>query len=154
ADIQRYLADEPVQACPPSRSYRFRKFARRNKMLLATGGVIALAVLVAVGSLVISNVRISQEASEKTRALEAAQASEKEAVESLKGSLAAVDQMLTRVAEERLAGVPQMEPVRRDLLQDALNFYQKFLQKKGDDPGIRRETVQAYRRMAGIQRVL
>ncbi len=30
-DVQRYLADEPVQACPPSAGYRFRKFARRNK---------------------------------------------------------------------------------------------------------------------------
>ena len=31
ADVQRYLADEPVQACPPSAGYRLRKFARRNK---------------------------------------------------------------------------------------------------------------------------
>src|SRR5256714_1426527 len=31
ADVQRYLADEPVQACPPSASYRFRNVARRNK---------------------------------------------------------------------------------------------------------------------------
>src|SRR5262245_18957333 len=30
ADIQRYLSDEPVQACPPSVAYRLRKFARRN----------------------------------------------------------------------------------------------------------------------------
>src|SRR6476619_1769028 len=31
ADVQRYLNDEPVQACPPSLGYRFRKFVRRNK---------------------------------------------------------------------------------------------------------------------------
>ena len=30
-DVQRYLADEPVSACPPSASYRFKKFVRRNK---------------------------------------------------------------------------------------------------------------------------
>src|SRR5262249_46287228 len=30
-DIEHYLHDEPVQACPPSRWYRFRKLARRNK---------------------------------------------------------------------------------------------------------------------------
>ena len=34
-DVQRYLADEPVQACPPSARYRFRKFARRNRRALA-----------------------------------------------------------------------------------------------------------------------
>src|SRR5258705_1522309 len=31
ADVLRYLDDEPVQACPPSGSYRSRKFARRNR---------------------------------------------------------------------------------------------------------------------------
>src|SRR5581483_7591423 len=31
ADVQRYLADEPVQACPPSAWYRLRKFARRHR---------------------------------------------------------------------------------------------------------------------------
>ena len=35
---ERYLDDEPVQACPPSAGYRLRKFARRNKGLLATTG--------------------------------------------------------------------------------------------------------------------
>jgi WD40 repeat protein/serine/threonine protein kinase len=51
ADLQRYLADEPVQACPPSAGYRFRKFARRNKAALATAVAAAAGVLVAVGSL-------------------------------------------------------------------------------------------------------
>ena len=43
--MQRYLNDEPVQACPPSALYRFRKFARRNKRILATAGVIVLALV-------------------------------------------------------------------------------------------------------------
>src|SRR5438132_996878 len=30
-DLQRYLADEPVEACPPSAGYRLRKFVRRHK---------------------------------------------------------------------------------------------------------------------------
>jgi WD40 repeat protein/serine/threonine protein kinase len=52
ADVQRYLHDEPVQACPPSAWYRFRKFARRNKVLLTTGAAVAVALLVALVSLV------------------------------------------------------------------------------------------------------
>ena len=39
-DLQRYLADEAVQACPPSATYRFRKFARRNKGRLAVAGLV------------------------------------------------------------------------------------------------------------------
>src|SRR5262249_12724928 len=50
-DIQRYLADEPVQACPPSVGYRLRKFARRNKAALAVASVVAAAVLFVVGSI-------------------------------------------------------------------------------------------------------
>ncbi|HEY7155142.1 MAG TPA: protein kinase [Gemmataceae bacterium] len=34
ADVQRYLQDEPVQACPPSAWYRLGKFTRRNKIRL------------------------------------------------------------------------------------------------------------------------
>src|SRR5207237_10196423 len=41
ADVQRYLADEAVLACPPSAWYRFRKFARRNKRTLVTAAVVA-----------------------------------------------------------------------------------------------------------------
>jgi serine/threonine protein kinase len=35
ADVQRYLNDEPVAACPPSAGYRLRKYARRHRRLLA-----------------------------------------------------------------------------------------------------------------------
>ncbi|HVK15431.1 MAG TPA: serine/threonine-protein kinase, partial [Fimbriiglobus sp.] len=45
ADVQRYLSDEPVQACPPSAVYRFRKFARRNKGPLAAGGLVLLTLV-------------------------------------------------------------------------------------------------------------
>src|SRR5262249_51741758 len=51
ADVQRYLADEPVLACPPSAGYRLRKFARRNKRALVTACVIGVALLLVVGSL-------------------------------------------------------------------------------------------------------
>src|SRR5262249_59839210 len=48
ADVQRYLDDEAVQACPPSVSYRLRKFVRRDRgPVLAANGI--LFVLVAGG---------------------------------------------------------------------------------------------------------
>ncbi|MBI3407251.1 MAG: tetratricopeptide repeat protein [Planctomycetes bacterium] len=50
AEVQRYLNDEPVQAGPPSATYRLRKFARRNKRALATGAVLFLALLIALGA--------------------------------------------------------------------------------------------------------
>lgn len=45
-DIQRYLADEPVLACPPSATYRFRKFARRNKAVVLATLLVSVALIV------------------------------------------------------------------------------------------------------------
>jgi serine/threonine protein kinase len=50
ADIERYLKDEPVQACPPSVGYRLRKFVWRNKGALAATAVLGLALLVSLGA--------------------------------------------------------------------------------------------------------
>ena len=46
ADVQRYLDDEQVQACPPSATYRLGKFARRNKVALLTTLAMALTLIV------------------------------------------------------------------------------------------------------------
>jgi WD40 repeat protein len=45
ADVQRYLAGEPVQAVPPSAGYRLRKFLRRNKGPVAAVGLLLLALV-------------------------------------------------------------------------------------------------------------
>jgi serine/threonine protein kinase len=45
-DIERYLAELPIHARPPSRIYRLGKFARRNKWLVA-GSISTFLVLVA-----------------------------------------------------------------------------------------------------------
>ncbi len=50
-DLKHYLADEPVQARPPTAAYRFRKFVRRNKGFAIMAAVVGLACLVMVGSL-------------------------------------------------------------------------------------------------------
>ncbi len=44
-DIERHRKGEPVHAAPPSASYRFRKFVRRNKGAVITGSMVAVALL-------------------------------------------------------------------------------------------------------------
>ena len=46
-DIQRYLDGDPVEAGPPSASYRLRKFARKHRAALVTAGAFAAVLLVA-----------------------------------------------------------------------------------------------------------
>ncbi|HEV2294723.1 MAG TPA: tetratricopeptide repeat protein [Tepidisphaeraceae bacterium] len=51
-DVERYLQDEPVHACPPSAAYRLRKIARRHRVKL---GVAAGFVLLLVGATLVSS---------------------------------------------------------------------------------------------------
>ncbi len=61
ADVERYLRDEPVQACPPSLWYQFRKLARRHVPAFVAGAALAAVVLLAFTGLAVSNIRVSRE---------------------------------------------------------------------------------------------
>jgi serine/threonine protein kinase len=145
-DVQRYLADEPVLACPPSVLYRFGKFARRHKAALATGAVVALAVLATVVGLAVSYVHIDREKTQKDAALAEAEAN-------LLLARRAVDEMYTEVADQ-LDLVPYMHPFQRDVLQKALGFYQEFAQRKSGDPAIRLDVAHASCRVLRIKLML
>jgi serine/threonine protein kinase len=142
-DLHRFLAGEPVAARPASRWERGVKWARRHPAraaLLAVSAAAAVAVAVTVA---VSYGRVRQER-------DAADAARQEAQAGFRKALQAVDQMLTRVGRDRLSNVPQMETVQRDLLEDALKFYQEFVQERGDDPGLREELGIAYRSLATV----
>jgi tetratricopeptide (TPR) repeat protein len=75
ADVRRFLADEPVEARPPSAWYRFRKLARRNKAALTTATLVA-------GALVLGTALATWQALRATRAAHrAAQAEARALVE-------------------------------------------------------------------------
>ena len=79
-DIERFLHDEPVSACPPSSSYRLRKFARKHRTGLATA---ALAVVLLLAGLVASTwqaVRATR-AEESTRQALLAEAEQRQLAE-------------------------------------------------------------------------
>jgi serine/threonine protein kinase len=58
-DLDRFLADEPVTARPPSAGYRLGKFARRNRAAVIAAALVATSlvagVLLAVGGMVRAN---------------------------------------------------------------------------------------------------
>ena len=72
ADTQRYLQDEPVQACPPSLGYRLLKFARRNKRALATVTLLGVMLFVAAGAVVASALWAADVAKDRLQAESAA----------------------------------------------------------------------------------
>ncbi|MFH5804364.1 protein kinase [Alienimonas sp. DA493] len=48
-DVTRFVEGLPVEARPPSRRYRFSKFARRHAVALSTAAVVAAALIVGTG---------------------------------------------------------------------------------------------------------
>jgi serine/threonine protein kinase len=48
SDVERYLVNEPVQACPPSTLYRFRKFCWRNKGFMLAAALVFMALLIGI----------------------------------------------------------------------------------------------------------
>jgi serine/threonine protein kinase len=60
ADVERYLHDDPVQACPPSAMYRFRKFVQRNKRVVVTASFVFAMLAVAVAVLAVSYAQVTR----------------------------------------------------------------------------------------------
>jgi eukaryotic-like serine/threonine-protein kinase len=80
ADVRHYLNEEPVLACPPSATYRLRKFARRNKTAL-----VAAALVIA--SLLVGTTVATWQAVQATRARTAALAEKQRADEEAAGAI-------------------------------------------------------------------
>ncbi len=167
ADLQRYLDNEPVEACPPSATYRLTKFARRNRGVLLTTAVIALALVLGTAVSTWQAIRAihaeSQARDNETRAIgeerkanaerERAAASEKQAEADFQKALEAVDRMLFRVADDALRNVPQMVPVQEKVFRDAVEFYEKLLADRPRDPKLRFATAMACKNLIGHDKV-
>src|SRR5438874_6125307 len=108
ADVKRYLADEPVLACPPSAWYRFGKFARRNTIALATATLVSVALVLLAATLAVSTVLIYREQQRTEAALRAEAEQHRHAEANFRAALDAVDQMLTQVGGAQLAQVPHL----------------------------------------------
>jgi serine/threonine protein kinase/tetratricopeptide (TPR) repeat protein len=160
-DVERYLQGDAVDACPPSVTYRLSKVLRRHKPALLTALIVAVALVTGTVVSTWQAIRANQaealasrRAEAERRAHQASDAARQEAETHLATARQAVDRLLTRVAEQRLLHVPQMELLRRQLLEDALEFYRGFLTLRRDDPDIRKGTGSAYLRYGTICHLL
>jgi tetratricopeptide (TPR) repeat protein len=157
-DIERYLADEHVLARPPSRLGRATKWARRHRTLVASI-VVSVATLVVICFIVLalSNVVITRERNEKaaaladrTDALRDKTAALDRAERNFQMLLAVIDRSLARVGDQTLADLPQMEQLRKKLLEDALEFYEQLVLQNPNDPSARFAAARVYVRAAMI----
>jgi tetratricopeptide (TPR) repeat protein/tRNA A-37 threonylcarbamoyl transferase component Bud32 len=146
-DLRRFQANEAIRARPAGITERTLKWVRRRPALAALGAVSVLAVVALLALWGFLTFQLRQERDNARSERQRAEANFEKAQQ-------AVDQMLTKVAEETLIHEPRMEQKRRALLEDALAFYQEVLRERGDDARLQHKTALAYKRVADILRLL
>lgn len=140
-DLQRFLDGKPVRAKRRGPAEKLADWSRKNTGLLL--GILAVVSLVATGSLL------------HTILLTAEQNRTKQATalyrETYERARQAVDSLGNDVAR-RLASIPQADSVRRDILAEALSYYEKFIDSTLDDPSLRSDVARTKLQVARIVR--
>jgi serine/threonine protein kinase len=139
-DVERYLTNEPVQACPPSAWYRLRKLARRNKGMLTATAVVFLSLIAGTAIATWQAVR--------------ATLAERQALAGFRMARDAIDRSFTQVSQSPLLKARGLEKFRRDQIQSAREFYERFVRERFDTPGVRHDLGLAHLRLAEIDREL
>ncbi|HVK12059.1 MAG TPA: serine/threonine-protein kinase [Gemmataceae bacterium] len=147
SDVRRYLADEPVLACPPSAGYRLRKFIRRHRHVLAGTLAVVLLLVTAVTALTVDLVSVKRERREKEAALEAEGTRRKQA-------RTALDAMSSMILENLLGRQPVLLPEHKVFLEQALRYYEEFAADTGQDEESRAGVAGAFYRVGFIRQRL
>jgi serine/threonine protein kinase/tetratricopeptide (TPR) repeat protein len=144
-DIERYLADEPVQACPPSAAYRIRKFVRRHKGPVLVAGIFAFLL---VAGTVGTTTGLLQALAAEGRAVTERDAKE----EARRQTLQALNAMTDEVVEDLMGqeGV-ELTDKRRDFLKTVLAYHAAFPAAKADDAEGRHSRAQGCFRVGRIR---
>lgn len=175
-DLGNALARRPIEARRAGPALRARRFVERHPAWSV--GLASSALLVIGGPLVYAGQerrrRLDLEAAnERVQAANVELAAAKAEVEAalaqvsherdeaqrqfaraeanLTKAFEAVDVMLTKVGSERLAGLPRVDAVRRELLEEALGFHLALLEQASGDAERSVELVRAHYRVAALQ---
>ena len=150
-DIQRYLADEVVEARPPSTGYRLKKFVRRHRRGVLAA--IAFTVLLLAGI-----AGTAWQAWRATLAERSAKENERQALAQKEKAQAnfrlakdAVDKYLNAVTDNPKLNEKDFHQLRKDLLETAVPFYRKFAEEQNGDRESEADRGRAYYRLGLVR---
>jgi len=144
-DLQRFLTDRPILARRSMPWEQAWRWCRRNPSIAALASTLLLAFLLGFPTVTALWLR-----SERLNRLSEARRGEAET--NLARARTAVDDYLTTISESRLlkSPLPGLQPLRKELLATALKYYQEFVSRHQDDPGLRADLAAAYLRVGEI----
>jgi serine/threonine-protein kinase len=158
ADVQRWLADEPISAWPEPWSVRARRWAVRHRTGVSTAAAALLVALVclavATSLLAAANGReqaAKQEAVvERDRALQQRDRADK----NLASARKAVEDYCTHVAADSRLQQGDFHALRKQLLQTAVTFYLDFVKQKAGDPALQADHARAYQQLSVLRKTI
>lgn len=181
-DLRLWLAGRPIHARPTSRWERAWRWANRNRSVAVLSASVVLllssvAVTASIAAARVARARDSeaearqiaqQQAETEARARVAAEKAQLEADQARRAAekaraLAdtnhqrarrAVDDYFTRVSESRLLAEPGLQPLRRDLLEQALAYYEELSRERPENPSARAELAASHLRLAQMRLVV
>jgi serine/threonine-protein kinase len=149
ADVERWLADEPVSADEETRRERLQRWGRRHRPV-AAAGIVLLAT--AVIGLTATTFLISREQAATALAKQRAEEQRDRADQSLKLAARAVDTAANRVSDHPRLRAGDFHDLRADLLATLIPFYEELARKSGDDPAVELQSGLAFERLGNLRR--
>ncbi|MGE0758005.1 MAG: protein kinase, partial [Pirellulaceae bacterium] len=135
-DLRRFRLGQPIHARPASWLYLTQRWVRRNPLPAAFGAMAATCLLVAFAATLLAY-------RQQQRTLAVEQDARVRTDESFHDALETVRRLGTRVTNDGLLNQPGMQPLRRELLQEVLAYYEKFLDRRRGDARVRKELATA-----------
>ena len=149
-ELLRYQKGEPILSRPLSRSQRALRWSRRNPLVASLMGAVLGLILVTLGALGFSLVKTEGAKKVVEQSLDETKVAKAMSDASFQDALSAVNEFFTRVSEDRLLNEPGSQGLRRELLELAHGYYQKFLKQRDDDPAVLEELAATHYRIGLI----
>ncbi len=146
ADLERYLRNEPVEACPPTAGYRLRKFVRRNTAGVLVGLAFVALVVTAGAVLGVNNARIRRESEARAKALQAKETS----LATVRRALRQVTQLDAQL-DARISGIPGGDEIWKAVREDMLRYLGPIAKQAELDEESKYEAFVILESMADIQ---
>jgi len=144
-DLGRFLTGKPIVARPVRWWERAWKWARRNPAAAALAALSLLAALALPIGLAVHNAQLETALAQTRKQSTRADAN-------YSAARASMGRMVDRLNAQRLANVPRLKELRRELLEDSLAFYQAILERADNpDPAVRLDAAFALAETGAIQ---
>jgi tetratricopeptide (TPR) repeat protein/tRNA A-37 threonylcarbamoyl transferase component Bud32 len=139
SDVARYLGGEPITARPVGRLERLDRWRRRNPRVAALTAAL-------IGVFLTGFAAVTWQWLETARHREVAE-------ENFAWATSAVSD-LTSVSENRLLDERGLQPLRREILERALRYYETFAANRRGHTGLQQDLAEAHYNIGKIQNLL